>query len=105
MIILHIEVKNEDLAIAVIHSLLERRLIYTAEYSQVNLFEPEFEKRKIKSVRGYAIRAKTKALLFQRIQKSLQKEFKKRIRALYATPIVYMERKQAELLKSGTLAV
>ena len=105
MIVLHIEVKDEDLALSVVQHLLKNQLIYKAEYSQVSLFDSDSEIDDFRPSSGYAIRAKTKALLFQKIQKSLRKEFKKRIRALYATPIVYMENKQAEQLKSGTLAV
>ena len=105
MIVLHIEVKNEDLALSVIQHLLKNQLIYTAEYSQVHSIDPESDKQEIKVRNGFSIRAKTKALLFQKIQKSLRKEFKKRILTLYATPIVYMERKQADLLRAGTLAV
>ncbi len=105
MIVLHVEVKKEDLALSVIQHLLKKQLIHSAEYTKINLFYPNSTKGEVKLSAGFAIRAKTKALQFQKIQTTLQDKFKKRIHALYATPIVYMDQKQAELLKSATQAV
>ena len=105
MIVLHVVVNKEELATSVIHFLLEKQLVFTAEYSETVFFDMEPESRTIKKRIAYSIKGTTKALLFQRIQKSLEKEFKKKVKALYATPVVYMERKQANALKNTTLAV
>ncbi|TLP82617.1 divalent cation tolerance protein CutA [Maribacter sp. ACAM166] len=105
MILGYIAVNNKKQAKEITKLLLEQNLIFTANISTKKVFKKNKISGVIENRKQTIIEGKTKALLFNTINKILRKKYPKNMPMFYAVPIIYMDDKQTELLRSETAKV
>ena len=104
MILLHILTENEKLASEIADYLVEEHLVVDALITKGTKRMRDASGKAI-SVPQILIRGKTKALLFDTIDKILKQKYGEKLPAIYSVPIVHMDWEQAARLKEQTKAV
>ncbi|MBL7883447.1 MAG: divalent cation tolerance protein CutA [Bacteroidia bacterium] len=101
MILINIASENEEIIHKVVAILLKEQLALDVNYKK-NVKRLKNIDGQIKEHNLYVITAKTKALLFSKIETILKEHFKHQMPELYSLPITLMELTQAEELKNNT---
>lgn len=105
MVVINIITKNQNQADEIIEYLLSKNLIISAvEMEKVRVYKKD-ENRTIQSENKILIMGKTKALLFNTIDKQLRKLFGSNMPELYSVPIVSMDWDQANELVEQTAVI
>jgi uncharacterized protein involved in tolerance to divalent cations len=104
MILLNIASENEKTIEKIAELLLIKKLAVDINY-KVNVSRLMLVDDKIKKKSIYIITAKTKALLFSRIEELIKSTFKEQTPELFSLPITTMEIKQAEEIINNTQKV
>ncbi|MFM1874948.1 MAG: hypothetical protein RL266_685 [Bacteroidota bacterium] len=97
MIFLRIASTSEPKIERIAHLLLEEKLVIDVNIKR-HIERAELVNGELKWSKIYLLTAKTKATLFDTIDKRLNKEFPNNLPEIYALPIVEMDWKQAENL-------
>jgi uncharacterized protein involved in tolerance to divalent cations len=105
MILAHIIAKNKKQALQIVALLLEKELLLHAAISKKTVYQFDHKENRILQKKQTLIIGKTKALLFEDINKQLKSHFLKNMPMLYAVPIVYMDEDLATFLRAGTAKV
>lgn len=100
MILIHVLTDSMDKAIEISDFLTMERLILNAVIAKDVIIRKN-EKGKMVSKDRVLIMGKTKALLFNKIDKELRKRYEK-MPVLYSVPIAHMDWEQAEYLVKET---
>lgn len=104
MILLNIASENEKTIEKIVELLLTKKLAVDinlkVNVNRLRLIDDKIEKKPI-----YIITAKTKALLFNRIEELIKETFKDQTPELFSLPITTMEIKQAEEIINNTQKV
>lgn len=103
MILLHIGTRNEEQAYEIVDFLIDECLIFDVRI--LNSIDVESSNGKLVRSDSFLILGKTKALLFQTIDKVLQEKYKKEPPSVYSVPIVNMNWEEATKLKDHTVKV
>jgi len=101
MILINIASKNEKIIHKTVELLLNEKLALDINYKE-NVIRLQLINGKLKESNLYVITAKTKALLFSKIESILKENFAQDMPELFSLPITLMEWSQAEELKEGT---
>jgi len=104
MILLHIVSKSLDQAYEIAEMLIDARLLVDVsliEKTQL-ISKPN---SKLQEKPAYMLLARTKALLFNKIDQEIQKKYKDNMPSLFSTPIVQMDWDQKNELVEGTFSV
>jgi uncharacterized protein involved in tolerance to divalent cations len=104
MILLNIASENENTIEKIAELLLTKKLAVDINL-KVNVSRLILVDNKIKKQSIYIITAKTKALLFSRIEELIKSTFKDQTPELFSLPITTMEIKQAEEIINNTQKV
>ncbi len=105
MILTHIIAKNKKQALQIIGVLLEKKLLLHAAISKKTVFKFNEKAMKLEKQKQTLIIGKTKALLFNTINKELKEHFFENMPMLYAVPIVYMDEELAATLRANTAKI
>lgn len=105
MILAHIISKNKKQALKIIEILLEKKLLLHAALSKKTVFQYNKTHAKLEKQKHTLIIGKTKALLFNAINRELKDHFPENMPMLYAVPIVYMDDELATILRKSTAKV
>ena len=100
MILLQIVAKNEELADEISKILIDHKLIIDAALSPIKVLQKK-DDNCFKNSR-VLITARTKALLFQKIDILIREHFGHNMPTVYSVPIVHMDWEQAEVLLKET---
>lgn len=103
MILVHIGTKNEQQAIEIANYLIEECLLL--EVRILSSVDIEHQNEKVIKSDSYLILGKTKALLFDTIDKSLREKYGKNSLSLYSVPIVNMNWEETAKLRDQTVKV
>ena len=105
MILVHIIAKNKEHTLKIIDLLIEKKLLSNAVVSEKTVYHKKGVDKKLFGTKQFLIIGTTKALLFNEINKELQKTFPRHMPEFYSIPVVYMNEKQADRLKETTAEV
>ena len=105
MILVHIIAKNKGQSLKIIDLLIEKKLLFKAAVSEKTVYHKKRADKKLFGTKQFLIIGTTKALLYNEINKELQKTFPKHMPEFYSIPVVYMNEKQADRLKETTAEV
>ena len=105
MVLVHIICKHQLECEEIIELLLEEKLVLDAWVSEKAVFMDRENQHESRNNKQILIMCKTKALLFNAIDQALTNRFPKNMPVLYCVPIIYMNSKQAERLRTQTLKV
>lgn len=105
MILAHIISKNKKQALKIIAILLEKKLLLHAAISKKTVYQYNKDQLRVEKQKHTLIIGKTKALLFNTINKELKDHFSENMPMLYAAPIVYMDEELATILRKSTAKV
>lgn len=101
MIMINIASKDEQTIRSAAKILFTEKLVWDVNYKEkvkrLNWLDGE-----VKESTLFILTAKTKALLFSKIETDLKENFKQDLPELYSLPITLMEWSQAEELKNNT---
>ncbi|MGB5273401.1 MAG: hypothetical protein WBN39_05040, partial [Flavobacteriaceae bacterium] len=85
--------------------LTDRKLLLHAMLFEKTVYQKNSNTGKLESVEKVMVMGKTKALLFNTINKILLKKYPDQMPMLYAVPIVYMDDEQITTLRAKTAKV
>lgn len=102
MVLVHIITEQKAQALEIIDLLLERKLLFNAMLSRKKVYEKCEDTRELCGKVQTLIIGKTKALLFNRINKLLTSKYPKKMPSLYCLPIVYIDPERGEKLLKET---
>lgn len=105
MILVHIVTNTENQAIEIADSLIEKKLIFDAMIFEKIMIRKRVDGSSFESVKKVLAIGKTKALLFNDIDKLLREKYKDRVPDLYSLPIVNMDWQLAMELVSETTKI
>ncbi len=105
MILVHILAKNNEQAHEIVEVLTDRKLLLHAMLFEKTVYQKNSITGKLESVEKVMVMGKTKALLFNTINKILLKKYPDHMPMLYAVPIVYMDDGQITTLRANTAKV
>ncbi|WP_299223413.1 hypothetical protein [uncultured Aquimarina sp.] len=105
MILIHIITDNEDKAIEIADFLNEEKLILNSMILENVSIRKRLENGTSRSTDQILIMGKTKALLFNTIDKKLRKKYRNEMPILYSLPIINMDWEQADELIKETIPV
>ena len=105
MVLVHIICKHQKQDDEIIDFLLDENLVLDAWVSEKAVFMNREDQYRGKKKRQILIMCKTKALLFNSIDIALSSKYLQNMPILYCVPIIYMNAKQAERLRSKTVKV
>ena len=94
---MHIGTRNEQQAYEIVNFLIEECLML--EVRILNNIEIEHHNSKVVKSDSYLILGKTKALLFETIDRLLREKYNKNPPSIYSVPIVNMDWEEATILK------
>ncbi len=101
MIMINIASKDATTVEKAAEILLKEKLIWDVNHKE-NVKRLNLVEGKIMESQLFILTAKTKALLFSKIESALKEHFSNNIPELYSLPITLMEWNQAEELKNNT---
>lgn len=93
MILLHIHTKDIEISKEITNFLISEKLILNSFIIKEAYFPND--------INSFLITCKTKALLFETIEKQLLEKFKNQYQDIYALPIVNMNWEQAQEIKQS----
>lgn len=107
MILVHIITKSRAQALEIVDTLLDKKLLFNAMVSRKKVYKKDAFTGELKGTINTLIIGKTRALLFNSINKLLSNTYSStnQIPNIYCLPIVYMDPKRAEELLEQTLEV
>ena len=105
MVLLHIVSNNAEQANDIIEFLVSKKLVLNALVQENVILKKRGEQESIVSEKQILIMGKTKALLFNTIDKLLREKYGSKMPILYSIPIVSMDFEQANELINQTAAV
>jgi len=105
MILTDIIAKNKKQALKIVDILMQKRLLLHAAISKKIIYHRHSETGQLIRKKQTLIIGKTKALLFNEINKELKNQFTENMPLLYAVPIVYMDEELATILRSNTAKI
>lgn len=105
MILLHIIAKNEHQANEIVDFLVSENLIISALTIDKVIIQKKANDDSLQSDTQFLIMGKTKALLFNKIDKLLKKKYKNQMPELYSLAIVNMDWDQANELVEQTVKI
>jgi hypothetical protein len=105
MILLHIISDTEPQAIEIADLLIEEKLIFDAVILDKIMVRRKSETKKFESRKKHLVLGKTKALLFNDVDKLLRKKYQDQMPDIYSLPIVNMDFQLAIELVSETSKV
>ncbi|MEM6517208.1 MAG: hypothetical protein AAF688_13565 [Bacteroidota bacterium] len=105
MVQINIITKNVEQANKITALLYEEKLILNEYILREVVGRLPNDQNELTNVEEVLIVGTTKALLFNTIVKTLEKQWKDNMPVIYAVPIVYMEESQTEAIKEGTAKV
>lgn len=105
MVLLHIVSNNSEQADDIIHFLVNKKLVLNALVQENVVLKKRGEKQAIVSEKQILIMGKTKALLFNTIDKLLREKYGSNMPILYSLPIVSMDFEQANELINETASI
>lgn len=103
MVILNINCKEEQQATDIAHLLLDGRYILDADIRETTKISINQKGDGYDTNKRFLLTGKTKALLFQTIDKLLIKKYPNKMPELFSVPIVNMDWEQAKTLMSETI--
>ena len=89
----------------IIDLLITKKLLFHAAVSEKTIYRKRDPKSKLERSKQLLIIGKTKALLFNEINKELKKHFPKNMPIFYSVPIVYMNEELGGVLRENTAKV
>jgi uncharacterized protein involved in tolerance to divalent cations len=105
MILVHILAKNNEQAHEIVAELTDRKLLLHAMLFEKTVYQKNTTTRKLEGLEQVMVMGKTKALLFNTINKLLLKKYPDHMPMLYAVPIIYMDEEQITTLRAKTAKV
>ncbi|MDH7448334.1 hypothetical protein [Aquimarina sp. 2201CG14-23] len=105
MILIHIIADTEDKAIEIADFLNKEKLILNSMILENVIIRKRLENGTAQSTNQTLIMGKTKALLFNTIDKKLREKFVDAMPILYSIPIINMDWEQADELIKETIPV
>lgn len=105
MVLLHVVSNDIQQANEIIEFLVNKRLVLNALVQENVVLKKRGDQNKIESEKQILIMGKTKALLFNTIDKLLLEKYGSKMPILYSIPIVSMDFEQANELINETAAV
>jgi len=101
MVLIHIITDEKAQAIEIIDLLLERKLLFNAMLSRKKVYEKNKTTGELCAKVQILIIGKTKALLFNKINRLIISIYSKQMPSLYCLPIVYIDPERGEKLKGN----
>jgi len=105
MVLLHVVARSEEQANDIVSFLIDKKLILNPLMQENIALKKLNDKKELISEKRYLIMGKTKALLFNTIDKLLRDRHARNMPLLYSIPIVNMDWEQADELIKETAAV
>lgn len=107
MILVHIITQSRSQALEIVDTLLEQKLLFNAMVSRKKVYQKDTDTGELVGTINTLIIGKTRALLFNRINKLLINKYDNTAQMpnLYCLPIVYMDSERAEELLERTVEV
>lgn len=105
MVLLHILSDKTEQAIEVADLLIQKNMLLEATIHEDVMSRKKNESDTIEISKKSLVTGKTKALLFNEIEKLIKDLFSDNPPALYATPIAYMEWEQSRQLVDGVAKI
>lgn len=105
MILIHILTENKQQAGEITDTLLRDQLVISAVWLKEAVTYQRGDNGKPVNMNQTLIMAKTKALLFNKIDSLLRQKYPERMPILYSVPILNMDWEQADQLMNETIKV
>lgn len=105
MVLVHIICKHQKQSDEIVEFLFNQNLVLDAWVSEKTVFLNREAQDTSRRKRQIMIMCKTKALLFNNINEALAKKYPRNMPELYCVPIIYMDPRQADRLRSNTAKV
>ena len=105
MILLHILSNNKNQALEISQLLLKKKLVVNTVFSENLTLCTRGDDDEIIEENQYMILAKTKALLFTKIDELLREKYAKKLPTIFSVPIVHMDWDQTQDLVLNTTTV
>jgi uncharacterized protein involved in tolerance to divalent cations len=105
MVLIHIITKNPERAFEIADFLIEQKLLLDAVIDDKVLVREKHESGDFRTDIRIRLMGRTKALLFNDIDKKLREKFPNEMPLLYSVPIVHMDWEQSDQLISNTAKV
>ncbi|MCB0402879.1 MAG: divalent cation tolerance protein CutA [Flavobacteriales bacterium] len=105
MVLLHILSNTQKQAEQIADFLIRENLLLEATLQQQVMSRKKNESGTIEISSKTLVTGKTKALLFNEIEKTIKAHFKEQPPVIYATPIAYMDWEQSKQLVDGVAKI